>query len=330
MLETFKDSPNFDVNLQDLALFEFRIKNPEKTIRCKRLSSVWIPTKSVDELIDNLDGAGFVCHHAKYKFIAVNKDTMITFSVNSRGFHSGTVFYIGKGSLSDVVRIINKSGDASKKLEIKWFTDDEGSYEQIYDTSSYVTKDSIYPFVSGVSNYVQEFLASSESIIILIGEPGTGKTNFIRTILYAMEQEVYLSFNEKVLASDGVFASFMCDVDAGAFVIEDADLLLKSREIGNETMSKFLNIGDGLIRLNGKKLIFSTNLESINDIDPAIIRPGRCFDVLHFRKLTHSEANAVCVDYGLQPIIGGINKQYSLSEIFNRDTKKQERKFGFL
>jgi len=192
-----------------------------------------------------------------------------------------------------------------------------------------VTRDCIYPFVEGgVEAYVKEFLESSASIIILLGEPGTGKTNFIRNMLHVIDKDVFLSFDTKILSSDDVFVSFISDIDAGAFVIEDADTMLKSRDIGNEQMTKFLNIGDGLVRMNGRKLIFSTNLESINDIDPAIMRPGRCFDVLKFRKLSLKETYKVCDEYDLEYLTE--DKSYTLSEIFNQKRKKIEKKFGFM
>jgi ATP-dependent 26S proteasome regulatory subunit len=47
-------------------------------------------------------------------------------------------------------------------------------------------------------------------------------------------------------------------------------------------MHRFLNVGDGLVTTKGKKLIFSTNLPSIRDVDSALVRPGRCFDILNF------------------------------------------------
>jgi ATP-dependent 26S proteasome regulatory subunit len=75
----------------------------------------------------------------------------------------------------------------------------------------------------------------------------------------------------------------------GAFVIEDADLLLKSRASGNEDLQRFLAIGDGIIRAQGRKIIFTTNLPNIGDVDEALLRPGRCFAVVQTRMLDHEE-----------------------------------------
>jgi ATP-dependent 26S proteasome regulatory subunit len=58
-------------------------------------------------------------------------------------------------------------------------------------------------------------------------------------------------------------------------------------------MHRFLNVGDGLVTTKGKKMIFSTNLPSIRDIDSALVRPGRCFDIVTFAPLEVSEAQAL-------------------------------------
>jgi len=77
-------------------------------------------------------------------------------------------------------------------------------------------------------------------------------------------------------------------------VLEDADSFLSSRsKSGNTVMHKFLNVGDGLLSTRGKKIVFSTNLPSTRDIDDALLRVGRCFDVLKFRGLTEQEVKRI-------------------------------------
>lgn len=38
-----------------------------------------------------------------------------------------------------------------------------------------------------------------------------------------------------------------------------------------------------------RKILFTTNLPNVHDIDPALMRPGRCFATLHTRALTPTE-----------------------------------------
>jgi hypothetical protein len=91
------------------------------------------------------------------------------------------------------------------------------------------------------------------------------------------------------LESDQVFLEFITDSHR-AFVIEDADHLMKARSGGNQTLHRFLNIADGIASAHGKKIIFSTNLPNIRDIDEALVRPGRCFAHLYLAALQVPEA----------------------------------------
>lgn len=232
-----------------------------------------------------------------------------------------------------LLREINELSTNEKNITVKWVVDSQGRDFEI--TTPYFQKisDSLYPFIcEGVKSYVNKFLNSDQSIIILIGEPGMGKSSLIRYMLAEMNKKAYVTFDESVISNDYVFGEFVNSKSAGAFVIEDADTMLKSRQDNNKLMAKFLNVGDGLISLGQKKLIFTTNLPSTKDIDPALMRKGRCFDVLNFRKLTLVEANVVCQEYNLPAITKG--ESFTLAEIFNQsepDTEEVvESKFGFL
>jgi ATP-dependent 26S proteasome regulatory subunit len=74
-----------------------------------------------------------------------------------------------------------------------------------------------------------------------------------------------------------------------AFVIEDADHMLLARSNGNHDLHRFLAIADGVVRAQGRRIIFTTNLPNINDVDEALLRPGRCFATVRTRPLERSE-----------------------------------------
>ncbi len=134
-----------------------------------------------------------------------------------------------------------------------------------------------------------------------------------------------------ILSKDFVFAQFI-EGEAGVFVIEDADTFLGSRDDGNDVMHKFLNVGDGLVTTKNKKMIFSTNLPSIRDVDPALIRPGRCFDILNFDTLNDEQATKLAerLEVNLERKDDG---KYSIADIFHKQVeapKAQRRKVGFV
>jgi len=166
--------------------------------------------------------------------------------------------------------------------------------------------DAAYPTLhGGVHAFIDEFLSSPECVLVLQGGPGTGKTQLIRAIAAAMSRrkgrtaEVLYSNDERVLNSDEFFVKFAIG-DADAMILEDADHSLLPRSRGNTELHRMLSVSDGLIRAQGRKMIFSTNLPNLHDLDDALIRPGRCHGCLKLRALTADEATnllvTICVD----------------------------------
>lgn len=219
------------------------------------------------------------------------------------------------------------------KCHIEWVYGPDGSSVNIPMTDEKTPITEMYPFLKDetIHEYYDRFLESSASILLLIGPPGTGKTTFIRGLLNYTQSNAIVTYDEKILNNDYIFARFIED-DSGVMVIEDADNFLKSRSDGNSMMHRFLNVGDGLISMKNKKMIFSTNLPSISDVDPALVRPGRCFDVVTFENYTVEQAKILAEKLRIEFEPEDGKKTYSLAEIFhkqNNTNPKQIRKMGF-
>lgn len=182
-----------------------------------------------------------------------------------------------------------------------------------------------------VQEYFKNYLESPDTILLLVGVPGTGKTTFIRNMITENKLNTDITYDDKLIRSDSFFLRFINDKSKDIMVIEDADNMLVDREEEeNFLLKKILNISDGLVKNEAKKIIFSTNITDTERIDPALIRPGRCYDVLDFRKLTSKEAQAVVDAKGLDRKIE--DKEYTIAEIFSSNGRKQNfrsRKMGF-
>lgn len=214
---------------------------------------------------------------------------------------------------------------------IEWMYSADGSTVRIPMNREKLPLIEMYPFMKDdtLEEYYDRYLKSSANILLLIGPPGTGKTTFIRGLLDYAQQSATVTYDANILEKDYIFANFI-ENDTSIMVLEDCDKFLGARSDGNTMMHKFLNVGDGLVTTKGKKLIFSTNLPSIRDVDPALVRAGRCFDVLDFRKLTKPEAVKLAnkLDINLPETEGS---DYTVAEIFHEQQHvKQTRKVGFI
>lgn len=188
----------------------------------------------------------------------------------------------------------------------------------------------IDPSYEHLTDYIDEYIDSEASVLILIGPPGTGKTTFIKNLIHRSKANAKVAYDPKVMMEDGFFAGFIGD-ETRFLVMEDADEFLQSRTEGNTMMHKFLNVSDGLISAADKKLVFSTNLPNVGDIDEALMRVGRCFDVLQFRPLTRAEALGVHREVGVMRELPD-GTAFTLAECFSSHPSGKvhtRRKVGF-
>jgi energy-coupling factor transporter ATP-binding protein EcfA2 len=159
--------------------------------------------------------------------------------------------------------------------------------------------DEAYPQLGApVAQFIERYLSAPETVLILLGPPGMGKTRLVRAILGAMSRRkedsalVMYTADKNALEGDEIFVDFITGLH-DAFVIEDADHLLQPRTDGNKNLHRFLMIADGVVRAQSRKIIFTTNLPNIGSIDDALLRPGRCFASIQVRQLSRTEVDAV-------------------------------------
>jgi hypothetical protein len=198
-----------------------------------------------------------------------------------------------------LLQIVGERIDRDRMFTVDWnFTTGRGtlnsaSFDEVVDDEAL---DEAYPSLRmSVRDFIERFLNAPETVLVLQGPPGTGKTRLVRAILAGMSKrknepaKIMYTADKKAFEGDEIFVDFITG-SHDAFVIEDADHLLKARSSGNQELHRFLTIADGVARAQGRKIIFTTNLPNITDIDDALLRPGRCFASVHMRPLDRIEA----------------------------------------
>lgn len=262
----------------------------------------------------------------------ISEDSVITYTIHQNHIE---LELVGDRLFIDEIREMISSRFEIVNANIEWIYSTDGSSVSIPLTSDKMPFDEMYPFLSkSLTDYYDDYIKSPASILLLLGPPGTGKTTFIRGLLQHTNKSALVTYDSSLLEKDYIFSSFI-ENDKSIFVIEDADLFLKSRQEGNTMMHKFLNVGDGLVTTKDKKMIFSTNLPSIREIDTALVRPGRCYDIIEFRNLTQEEAKKLAKKLDVEIDVTHKN-EWSIAEIFFANGKKNDfyvkknQKVGFL
>lgn len=141
-----------------------------------------------------------------------------------------------------------------------------------------------------VHNKLLEFLKSRNTgVCLLRGEPGTGKSYYLRYLLTSCPNK-YIFIPNSITShlSSPDFLSFMMENKDSVFILEDCEQVLFSRELnpGNLGISGILNIADGLMSdVLNIKFICTFNTD-INNIDKALLREGRCIINYEFTPLS--------------------------------------------
>jgi hypothetical protein len=180
--------------------------------------------------------------------------------------------------------------------------------------------DEAYPYWSEPrSTLIQKYLASDETVMLVLGTPGTGKTRFVRSIFREIAKKkescnVLFTGDQKVLENEQVFAEFITG-GHDVFVIEDADHLLMPRSSGNNHLHPFLTVADGIVKAQARKIIFTTNLPNINDVDEALVRPGRCFAALRTTTLDMGQAVKL-----IQKLLPDVDESVFIPQLNGRNT----------
>ena len=252
-------------------------------------------------------------------------DAVIIGKINSFVFE----IYAEPTILKQIVFKIKTEYEKQDIVKVSWCFSAGGYVE---DKSLYIEHkirayDEFYPwFKNGVDAFITEYLNDDAAVLVMHGPPGTGKTSFLKHLLTNYKQNATISYDEKVLSDDRFFIGFLTSNDSNLLIVEDADLLLGSREHDqNEVMSKFLNVSDGLIKIVNKKLIFTTNISQASKIDAALLRKGRCFANIEFRNLTPKEAEKAAIAAKLPVKDWKSQKSWSIADIFNGDTENLEK-----
>lgn len=173
-------------------------------------------------------------------------------------------------------------------------------------------------------------------LTILRGEPGTGKTSYLRFLMKVLRRThrfYYLPLNVYPLLSNPATLGFWLERSAAqprrkmVVILEDAETLLMQRADDNQDrVSDLLNMSDGLLGDALKLQVICTVNSGLDNMDPALMRPGRLIDRYQFERLPPQLAVALAEAKRL-PIAP--SPDYSLAELYCGANGGSKRVLGF-
>jgi hypothetical protein len=197
-------------------------------------------------------------------------------------------------------------------------------------------------------NYGKEFLDVSEKIktelskkknqglVLLHGEPGTGKTTYIKWLVSQLGKDKKVVFVPPYLTesiTSPEFVPFLASIPDSILVIEDAERVVSDRTSGAGSsigVSNILNMTDGILGdIMSIQIICSFNM-SRSKIDPALLRKGRLIAEHKFDSLDKDASNKLIEHLGID---FKTDKPMTLAQIYNINEEefltKENIKIGF-
>ncbi len=196
---------------------------------------------------------------------------------------------------------------------------------------------------AGFSEYHETNLkrinTSKKGIILLHGEPGTGKSTILRRMIRDLAQStkkvLYMPSNIIDFLGTPAFNNFLiefiedsveeADIKKGILIIlEDAERVLLKRETnpyGSDGVSNILNSTDGILNDFFPIQILATFNTGLENIDTAILRKQRIISVKEFKKLSIGESQKLIdhlkIDYKA-------TQEMSLADIYSIPQEQED------
>lgn len=177
---------------------------------------------------------------------------------------------------------------------------------------------------------------NDKGIILFHGEPGTGKTSYLKYLTRVITNKEILFVPPSMAESiaEPSIIPFLMEHKNSILIIEDAERVISDREVGNGSpiaVSNLLNLTDGILGSCLNIQIIATFNMKREKIDQALLRKGRLIAEHKFDPLSVDNANALLKHIGKDTVV---DKPMVLADIYNIDEEQYKvnndnKKIGF-
>lgn len=180
-------------------------------------------------------------------------------------------------------------------------------YVRSFFKNDFKPKKNYIPYID-TDEMFKQFFGGDENILLLVGKSGTGKSKltsvaieYLASIKVNSGNRTVATISDANILLNDFFWYQIRDNKIDLVILDDFDFMLGSRDSEdtkhNKFLSKFLTFTDG-VRKNKIKFIVTTNQE-YRDMDKAILRKGRLFDVIEMRELSLEEGLEIWKSEGI-------------------------------
>jgi ATP-dependent 26S proteasome regulatory subunit len=171
---------------------------------------------------------------------------------------------------------------------------------------------------------VHKLKNNNKGLYMFHGEPGTGKSSFIKYLTTVVKKEfifVPTSFIERFISDPDIFAILLRRKNC-VLILEDAEKILISRDKeDNQLISTLLNISDGILSdILEASVILTYNCDETK-IDKALKRKGRTMVDYKFNKLPLEDTKKLAEHLKID--VEKIKEPMTLSEIYNMEDENK-------
>jgi chaperone BCS1 len=158
------------------------------------------------------------------------------------------------------------------------------SLDEIYIPS--VDKDQIVNcidnFITNKSRYIQ-FGRTYKTSFLLTGVPGSGKSSIAKAVALKYNRRIYVLNFTKTLTDESLIGLFSEINNDSILLLEDIDAYFIDRKAQdvNVSFSVLINCLDGVLSKGDGLIIFIT-ANNPDQLDPALLRPGRVDKIIKF------------------------------------------------
>jgi hypothetical protein len=258
-------------------------------------------------------------------------DTSLTLSLYSHDLD------YNKQTFKRLDEILSNSKGGPEKTKFAFWQYDEDGCDTQYTNLACPTLEEIQGnYTKSVINQINQFVELEKpyecgKIILWHGPAGNGKTYLIRALSRQLTSK-YKIFPEVIIDPEELFkspkylTSLLVRRPGGLhetvkrpyrlLIAEDCAQLFSTDCRNQDGFSRLLNTADGLLGQGQNVIFLFTANETIDEVDPAILRPGRCLQNLEIKSFSRKRAEQWLLQRGASDKLSKLSDDNSLAELY--------------